>query len=520
MSRIYEWLNLRRFGFIVIFTVLFISIVLSDPDYFWHLSAGQYIWENKALPSADIFSYTFADKPWVLHEWLFEIILFGIYSLSGGVGVKLFTAAFATVTVLVAYAIAKRLLGKPYWAFFLALIFFFQIVPNISPRPQLFTFLMFAIYLRVLLDFKYFSEVQRLWLLPVLMVIWVNSHGGYVAGLVLLLMFAACEWLIYLLQPNKDLAQQLRLKKLTTIAAITIAATLLNPYFVDHLIYPFTVMNMEASQNLITEWRSPDFHTFRWKLFLLMVFGALTAAIYSEKRPDFTELVLSVFFISAAFISVRHAPISALGILFLSSATLQYVPFSRIFSCIKLDQFVVCYRRLVGKGNDLGKTEFLFNWLLLVITLIGCLLYYPIFHSKDVDKMNKTVPVKAVQFILDAGIKGRSFSVYHYGGYLINRFYPEQLVFIDGRADLYGDKFIQEYLEIAGANSGWKEKLEKHRIDYAIIERKSALVELLQTSADFKLVYEDEINSVLVKNDARYAEIISNYGKTGVQKLQ
>ena len=512
MNRIYEWLNLRRFGFIVIFTVLFISIVLSDPDYFWHLSAGQYIWENKALPSVDIFSYTFANKPWVLHEWLFEIILFGIYSVSSGVGVKLFTATFATATMLVAYATAKRLLGKPYWAFFLALIFFFQIAANISPRPQLFTFLMFAIYLRILIDFKYFKDVKRLWLLPALMVVWVNSHGGYVAGLVLLLMFAACEWLIYLLQPNKDLAQQLRLKKLTTIAAITIAATLLNPYFVDHLIYPFTVMNMEASQNLITEWRSPDFHTFRWKFFLLMVFGALTAAIYSEKRPDFTELVLSVFFISAAFISVRHAPISVLGILFLSAVTLQHVPFARIFSCIKLCHFVEYYRRLVGKGGDLGKTEYLFNWLLLAITLSGCLLYYPIFHSKDVDKMNKTVPVKAVQFISDAGIKGRSFSVYHYGGYLINQFYPEQLVFIDGRADLYGDKFIQEYLEIAAANAGWKDKLEKYQIDYAIIEHKSALVELLQTKADFKLVYEDEVNSVLVKNDVKYAEIIAKYG--------
>ena len=118
MSQIYEWLNLRRFGFIVIFTVLFISIVLSDPDYFWHLSAGQYIWENKALPSVDVFSYTFADKPWVLHEWLFEIILFGIYSLLDGFGVKIFTATFATATVLVAYGIAKRLLGKSYWAFF------------------------------------------------------------------------------------------------------------------------------------------------------------------------------------------------------------------------------------------------------------------------------------------------------------------------------------------------------------------------------------------------------------------
>jgi len=171
------------------------------------------------------------------------------------------------------------------------------------------------------------------------------------------------------------------------------------------------------------------------------------------------------------------------------------------------------YHRSVGKGNDLGKKEFLFNWIILLITLIGCLLYYPVFHAKDEDNINKTVPVKAVQFIKEAGIKGRAFSVYHYGGYLINQFYPEQLVFIDGRADLYGDKFIQEYLEIVEARAGWKAKLEKHQIDYAIVARKSALVELLQTSADFKLIYEDEVNAVLLKNDARYAAIISKYAK-------
>ena len=520
MNRIYEFLNLRRFGFIVIFAVLFVSIVLSDPDYFWHLSAGQYIWENKALPSADIFSYTFAGKPWVLHEWLFEIILFGIYSLTGGLGVKLFTAAFATATVLVVYALSKRLLGKPYWAFFLAVIFFNQIVPNISPRPQLITFLLFAIYWRVLVDFKYFNDVGKLWLLPVLMVLWVNSHGGYVAGLVLILLFLACEWLMFILQQQGDVMLKQRLKKLSIIAMVTIAATLLNPYFIDHWIYPFSVMNMDAAQNIITEWRSPDFHSFRWKFFLLLVFGALTAPIYSNKRPDFTELVLSVFFITAAFISIRHAPISALAIVFFASVTLGHVTFAKIFSFVKFEQLAIQYRRFVGKGNDLGKTEFLFNWILLAITLSGCLLYYPAFHAKVEDKINKTVPVKAVQFIKEAEIQGRGFAVYHYGGYLINQFYPEQLVFIDGRGDMYGDKFIQEYLAIVEARAGWKDKMEKYEIDYAILTRKSALVELLQASADFKLIHEDEVNAVLLKNDVKYASIIAKYAKNEANKLQ
>lgn len=510
MKQAYTWLNLRRFGFIVILTVLYISIVLSDPDYFWHLSAGQYLWENKALPSSDMFSYTFAGKPWVLHEWLFEILLFGVHSLLGDAGIKLMTAGFATATALVVYSFAKRLLEKPYWAFFLMLVFFYLSVPNISPRPQLFTFLFFACYVYILVDLKFFSITRKLWLLPVLMVIWVNTHGGYIAGLVLLLLFTACEWLRSLLHPHHSLLKQ-QLKQLTGIAVLTIAATLINPYFLDHWIYPFTVMNMEVSQNIITEWRSPDFHQLRWKIFLLFVFGAFTAAIYSQRRLDLTELVVSVFFITAAFVAVRHAPISALAMVFLYAVTLKHVPFKVIFSGAKADQWLTYYRRFAGKGNDLGSKEYLFNWMLLLITLIGCGLYYPIFHKNDLDKINKTVPVKAAQFIADAGIQGRMFGVYHYGGYLINRFYPAQRVFIDGRADLYGDAFIHEYLHIIEARSGWQKKLEKYAVDYVIIPKQAALTELIQEQAGFKLVYTDEVNAVLLKNVAKYASIISTH---------
>lgn len=520
MNLVYEWLNLRRFGFIVIFAVLFISIVLFDPDYFWHLSAGQYIFEHKALPSGDIFSFTYANQPWVLHEWLFELALYGVYSLSGAFGVKLVTAAFATATLLVAYKMSKRLLDKPYWAFFLVLAFFFQIVPNIAPRPQLVTFLLFAVYLRVLVDFKYFSDTGKLWLLPVSMVIWVNSHGGYVAGLVLVLMFTACEWLKFLLRQEGAALQKKRLQTLALVGMATVAATLLNPYFIDHWMYPFMVMNMDVSQNLITEWRSPNFHVLRWQLFLIMVFAVMAAAIYSEKRPDFTEIVLSVFFMSAAFVSVRHTPISLLAIIFFASVILGHVPFAKMFAQARLDQVMMRYRQFAGHGNELGTKEFLLNWVMLLITITGCLLYYPVFHAADEDKVNKTIPVKAVRFIADAGIKGRVFNVYHYGGYLINRFYPEQQVFIDGRADLYGDKFIKEYVELAEARTGWKDKLEKYRIDYAIIARDSALVELMQDSAGYKLVYEDEVNSVLLKDEARYAAIISKYAKPDTGRIE
>ena len=157
--------------------------------------------------------------------------------------------------------------------------------------------------------------------------------------------------------------------------------------------------------------------------------------------------------------------------------------------------------------------EFVMNWLLLAVTAVGLIIYYPVLHGTDTEIANRLVPVKATEFIAQTGISGRMFNNYHHGGYLIQSLYPTQKVFIDGRADMYGDKFVQEYIDISSGTTEWKEKFEKYKIDYVVMARETPLVQLLKAQGNFKLVYEDELNSVLLKNDERFAKIITQYGK-------
>jgi hypothetical protein len=146
--------------------------------------------------------------------------------------------------------------------------------------------------------------------------------------------------------------------------------------------------------------------------------------------------------------------------------------------------------------------------------------YAPVYHARAIDKVSKNLwvsvlPLNATEFILKAGITGHMFNTYHYGGYLIHRLYPSQRVFIDGRADLFGDSFIEEYSKIYQGDPDWEETFNKFNIDYVICERRAPIRQLLLSRGDFKLVYDDKQSSVLVKNSPHFARIIQKYGLKG-----
>src|SRR5690606_2377383 len=100
---------------------LALVLPLTDPDYFWHLKAGEYILAHRALPPGDVFSFTRAGQPWVLHEWLFEVVLFGTFASWGAAGVKLLTALLAMATLGVTFVLTRRMGQSPLVAFALVL---------------------------------------------------------------------------------------------------------------------------------------------------------------------------------------------------------------------------------------------------------------------------------------------------------------------------------------------------------------------------------------------------------------
>jgi len=290
---------------------LLLRTALFDPDYYWHIEAGRWIVAHGMLPSTDPFSFTMTGKPWITHEWLFEILLYGVFAAAGSFGAKLLSAVLGMGAVMLVYAAANAVLARSTPAARLAAAFYVFIYVFPSPRPQLLTYLFLAAYFCVLASLKYRKDVRLLPALPLIMIAWVNAHGGYLIGIFLLGAFGFCEWLLACASAADDGAKR-RLRRLAIAAALTVLATLCNPQFIAHWAYPFTVMGMEASRH-IAEWWSPDFNSFLGRLYLLMVAGFCALQIYRKRKPDLTEFAVPGLFILAGFLANRHLPLAAMA---------------------------------------------------------------------------------------------------------------------------------------------------------------------------------------------------------------
>ena len=494
----FRFLDFPKLVFFVLFLWFFFSVELTDPDFYWHLKTGEYLVNSGGLPTRDPFSYTFSGKPWVLHEWLFEVGLYAISAALGTWSIKLLTAGVGVLSLYIVYTAAKRLLPDSTLPILITCPFFMLLQMALAPRPQLITYLCLAVLLHVLIEFKYAKRARFLWSLPLLMIVWANSHGGFMVGIALLGVFTCCEWWTHL---RRDPGDRNRLIELSAVGLLTVLASTVNPYFLDHWLYPFEVMNLKLAISVIEEWQSPNFQEAIFKIYLIVALGFLVLMAYRRTKPDLTEMVLPVAFIFMAFVARRHIPLAALVMIPFSAAALRDT---------RLPQL---YRRWVGRGTDLGARECVINWAALGAVALTLVLCYPAKHAEATAAMNEGIPVKAVEFIQGVGIEGRIFNAFEFGGYLIQQLYPAQRVFIYGRPDVFGDEFFRRYLDIYYGAPAWEQAFDEYRIDYVLVSRQAPLRQLLLTRGDFRLVYDDGHNSILVKDIPRFGDIIAKHGR-------
>lgn len=495
----------------IMFALKLLNPGLYDPDFFWHLKTGEYIMGHHALPAADIFSFTRYGELWVLHEWLTEVILYGVFQFFGATGIRILVAAMFALTFYVLMKMAGKLLGDPDRAALIGFIFYIPVLAFAAPRPQLFSFLFFVLFLGILLDFKYFRRTRFFMAIPPVMLAWVNLHGAFIVGLALLALFLACEWTRVLFARERD-AENLRgLRHLSLVALAAVLVTAINPQFFEMWLYPFQVVSMEASQNMISEWRSPDFHDHFYKYFLLLVIGFFLALVYSRRKPDLTEVVLPLFFVVAGMVSVRHIPLACCVMLPLFA--LFYRERSRLAAFRRDGRVGKLARMLSDPPRIESRVLPRLNLALLLTVVLAIVAVESKYRLSDPGMAS--MPIKAAEFVATHGIKGNMFNSYDHGGYLIYRLAPERKVFIDGRADVYGDAFINQYRDIYMGADGWKEKFDRFRIDYVICHLDAPIRQLLLADGSFKEVYRDATHAVLLHDSPENQAVLSMLDKQG-----
>ena len=476
--------------------------LMRDADTGTHILTGEYILDHQTIPMEDLFSYTNEGQPWIAHSWLSEVFFALMHRWLGLSGVALLSAMIISLTfVLLFRFLIQRDVN------FLAAVFLVIMAASASlffwlARPQIFTTLMALIWYDCLDRYKRDGKVGRLILLPLLMVLWVNLHGGYLTGFILLLIFLAGEILnlLFMQSSIEKVQAKLKIRSFSSITAACLMAALVNPYGYEILIFPFRIMTNSFLQGRITEWLSPSFHALYFAPFELALLLLVVSLGCSLKKITITELGLILFWSHAALYSVRHIPIFAVIVPLVMAP--QLAAFSdSIHSPSVPHRFYRDLSRRLERLNQVFDRHVLA--LLIVLSILGLtIMPKPIggIERLQVQFNSMRLPVKATVFIRDVGLSGNMFNPSEFGGYLIYSLFPDYKVFVDGRVDMYGESFMKQYARLEDLKPDWREVLDRHQVNWIICHTYYKLATLLSATRDWKLIYSDETASIFVRD--------------------
>lgn len=468
--------------------LLFIALVvmatreITDPDFWWHLRTGEYIVETATIPHADVFSLTNAGQPWVTHEWLTQVVFYLLFRLGS------FPALIITFAAVIAAALAfvyARCPGKPYVAAAAVLLAALASAVTWGVRPQMVSLLFTSIYLWVLDSADAQGKRRRLWILIPLMLLWVNMHSGYALGIAILSIYAFGAAIHHIRQSGWRIPDRRSpLVSLAIVLVLCIAVVPLNPNGFTMFVYPFGTLFSGAMQTYIQEWFSPDFHSIQFQPFAWLLLATLGAISISGKRPSLVEILLLLGSAYAGLSSARNIPIFALVAAPLLADSLWSFIVERGWTGH------VESRLRVTRGMVLV------NWLLLAgLGLAAVSRIVMVVQNQPASEQTR-YPAAAVDYIISHQLTGPIYNAYGWGGYLIWRLYPKQRVFIDGRADVYGDAFINRYLAAWRGDAGWQALLDQYKVNTILIERDAPLTSRLDQDAAWNRVYSDSLAAI------------------------
>lgn len=356
--------------------------------------------------------------------------------------------------------------------------------PFFTVRPLAFTWLFFALFLYFLYSYHR-GQARHLWALPLMMALWINLHGGFFIGFLLIGLLIVTRLVERLLFRN-----QAAVRHLIVVFGLCLLASLANPNGFLGLTYPISYMGMSnPSARLISEWQSPDFHNYYWLLLLLPLFAAMAVGLVNRSL-GLWPLLLSVLLATMGFQSMRHMPLYALAAAPILGEALKS-RYASAASSPRLPQSTSMYS---------------LNSLLLALLLAMAIIFvwkFPNSQMRQTPLLYRgfTYPEEGANYIRDHYPNARIFNEYGWGGYLIYTLYPNQKVFIDGRADVYGESLMNQCFDVVHVNPNWREVLQEHQVDLVIIQKDSPLSVLLSAAGGWEKVFSGRVEDIFVKRD-------------------
>jgi hypothetical protein len=480
-----KWLlendSVRFLALLAVFTfpaLLFLqNFYMSDPDFGWHLRAGEWILSHHVVPRTDPFSSYGAGKPWCDYSWLFDIFFALLYRLFGLAGFALLeVAARAAIPVLI-YRLARSL-DLNFWLSVVATALAAYSMSSIyAPRPGMFTIAFLTIELELLLSALLKGKFSRLLWLPPLFLAWASAHIQFIHGLIVLAIFAG-EPILNFLVRYKPQPPALPFKSIWIILG-SVLATLVTPYGWHVYSTVFLYARQQHIYESITEMLPMNFREPFHFAFLVLVLGAALALGWSRNfRPPY--LLLFAFSVALGFRSIKDVWFPAVVSVAMLAVSLRTTASATVHShgLIRRNQFAlaICVIAVLAVG-----------WR-----------RYDVSNSWIDMGLAGRYPEAAVRFVENNHLKGPLYNDFTSGGFLIWRL-PSIPVSIDGRTNIHGDDRVKAYDDSLRGRPGWENDPDLARANLIIWPTKSPLSGLLRCDSRFKRVFADPQAVVFVR---------------------
>lgn len=475
--------------------------LLGDAGIGWHIRTGQLILTTHEVPRADPFS-TQIQKPWIAWEWLYDVAVGEFNSRCGLNGVVWLTA----LVIAVVFAGTFRLLQARATSLLVSLILVLLAIAasmiHFLARPHVISWLFVVVWFWVLDSTERDSFVGRrsgawrVWILPLSMLVWVNLHGGFLLGFVLLGIFwVSSLWTWVASKENRieesfrRIAAGKRTRKLIWVGFSSGAATLVNPYGWHLHEHVYSYLSNRFLMDHIQEFQSPNFHGIAERCFLGLLLIAMAAIAARGRNLRTSEILLMLFAVYAGLYAARNIPVASILLVLVSGPLLPAIDFSGFF-------------HEMNAVNSMLRGH-LWPLIAFILTLLIAVSGGRVGSSQwmDANFDSKRMPVAAVDFLQKNEINSPVLSPDYWGGYLIYRLNPQNKVVIDDRHDFYGEEFLKPYLKMIHVEPGWDDFLAQHAVSVAMLPTKSALAVMMGQNAGWKVVFNDSVATIFVRPD-------------------
>ena len=469
------------------------TMVSADGDACFHWRVGEYMLHTGRIIRSDVFSHTRFGQPVVSKEWLAEILFAGAARLGQRVGLDglYVVALMAALVIATTFALLHRQLLREgndlLAATLLVMGAAWASANHWLARPHVFTFLMVMLWHQALCRFERDRAGVRLAIaLGTLTLFWVNLHGAFLAGFFVLGVYwagAVVDWW-RVADPAERLVARRKLLALTVAGAACAAVSLVNPSGWQLHAHNLEFLRSKFFTDYLNEYRTVDFQNPMARGFLAWLAILYGTVALVRARFSVTAGLLIVTWTWFALYSARNIALLAIVTApllapVIGGALARRFPRWRSFS------------ERLGRTNAMSR-----GWPVVILAAVVAALIVP----RPTAMPAESWPVRAVEYIQrhPDRFQGPMFNQYGWGGYLM-LVLPDHRVFVDGRADFYGEELVREFQQTTSLQPHWQEPLEKYRVAWTLMPADHRL-NLALAQRGWTCAFSNEVSVILLKS--------------------